>query len=304
MRILALIFSFGLHGLVLAVALSAGSFSRPRVDLDTPVYNVRLVSVAPPGEPGPGPAKEKSAPKGPEPAEPEPEPEPEAKAPEPEKPEAKPVQAPKQPKQPPKETAETKPEPDKPKPAPAKKPPAEPEPKKISPEKKKSQVAKPKKRKPEKPPEPSPEEVMAQALRSAKGKAVEQEKARQKMVAQELHQLRQEVDRESAGGGGGGGGSGGPSGTVQVYASIVENIIKKNWRYPAIGQSEELFATVEIKIDASGGITDRRLVWGSGKPEFDASVLKAVAQTEKLPPPPTEDIAKITINFNLQELSP
>jgi TolA protein len=195
----------------------------------------------------------------------------------------------------------------KPEPAKAKKPQAKPEPKKtkdISPDKKQTKAPKPKKREPEKkaPPQPSPEEILAQALSAAKTKAAKEQETEQQQVDRALQQLRQQVDeqaRES-----GGGESSGASGAMEVYASIVEALVKKNWRYPAIGQSEELTATVEIDIDPSGAITGQRLTWGSGRPEFDASVLKAVSQTKSLPPPPTKDISRITINFNLQELNP
>jgi colicin import membrane protein len=298
MRILSLIFSICLHGLVLILALTIGASVRSRVNLDVPLYHVRLVSLSP------GPAKQSR----PEPKAPASEPEKPAKAEEPAKPEAKPVQEIEQPKPAPPKKAQPEPEPAKAQKPPAKpEPPAKPKPKDISPDKKQTTAPKPKKREPEKkkePPKPSPEEVLAQALNSAKTSAAKERENEQRQVDQALQQLRKQVDQEARESVGGGGDAEGSSGAMEVYASIVETLVKKNWRYPAIGQNEELAATVEIDIDPSGAITGQRLTWGSGRPEFDSSVLKAVSQTGSLPPPPTRDISRITINFNLQELNP
>jgi|GEM_PF-5468648 len=60
-----------------------------------------------------------------------------------------------------------------------------------------------------------------------------------------------------------------------------------------------------MSLNADGTITAARLVRGSGRADFDGSALKAVTETEKVPPPPGGGAAfkTIEINFNLQELA-
>ena len=89
---------------------------------------------------------------------------------------------------------------------------------------------------------------------------------------------------------------------AMVYAQMVEQIIKEHWRYPMVGGRETRTAQVEIHMDQDGLILDSVLTASSGRPDFDASALKAVAEAKELPAPPTEELRVIRINFNLQEL--
>ncbi len=114
--------------------------------------------------------------------------------------------------------------------------------------------------------------------------------------------------RRSAGGGGGGGGGGGTGGagtggaTLGVYAQIVNRTIKRNWRFPQMGARESLTATVELHIDKDGRILRYALVRSSGRPNYDASALKAVAETGNLPAPPP-GLTTLQLNFKSEELA-
>lgn len=87
-----------------------------------------------------------------------------------------------------------------------------------------------------------------------------------------------------------------------VYGDIAKMIIKKNWNYQTVGAEPNLAVVIEIHIDPSGRITGSRVVTPSGKPDFDNSALRAVAQTETLPPSRIKDLDTLRITFNLQEL--
>ena len=116
------------------------------------------------------------------------------------------------------------------------------------------------------------------------------------------------LDDDLQGGGSSGGGQGGDGqGTgdatlLQVYAAKVKDRIKRNWRYPAMGQSQDLTATVEVRISDDGQVQKAILIKESGKEDFDTSVLRAVRETENLPKPPEASLKVLQINFNLREL--
>lgn len=103
--------------------------------------------------------------------------------------------------------------------------------------------------------------------------------------------------------GGKGSGAGGTgSGLMSVYGDIVKQIIKKNWRYPAFGTETNVAVVLEINIDPQGKITGARVAQPSGKPDFDDSALRAVHETQALPPPRVKSLDTLRITFNLQEL--
>ena len=58
---------------------------------------------------------------------------------------------------------------------------------------------------------------------------------------------------------------------------------------------------VEIDIDDSGAIVGSRVVESSGRSDFDASAMQAVAETKVFPKPPL-GIRRLVIRFNLNEL--
>lgn len=105
-----------------------------------------------------------------------------------------------------------------------------------------------------------------------------------------------------AGGGKGRGAGGTGTGLMSVYGDIVKQIIKKNWRYAAMGTETNMAVLVEINIEPSGKITAARVVKSSGNAGFDNSAMSAVAQTQTLPPPRTKSLDTLRITFNLQDL--
>ncbi len=101
----------------------------------------------------------------------------------------------------------------------------------------------------------------------------------------------------------GGGGGQGDSSLLRVYGSIVEQAIKKNWRYPVFANHPDLSTLVEVRIDAKGQITEVETITSSGQKDYDAAAIKAVRETKELPPPPSEAIRIMRIQFTIQELN-
>lgn len=254
---------------------------------------------------------------------------------------AQPVEEPVQPAPPPekgkdiseKKMAPQKPTPkEKPKPAEAQKPepkkqPAktEPEPKKKEPPKKnvaqEVKPAKPKSKnaavaKPEqqKQAQPTKEQILAQALQAAQKDAAKQEKQDRDVLARELAELRDSVAGSGGtgpgtgtgtpDGAGGQGGQGGLGGQAGAYLRAVAQIVKDRWSFPNLDNSRVLSAQIEIRLSNKGDILDSQLIVSSGRDDFDASTLKAVAEAQQfnmLPAPP-RGLNVIRINFNSQEL--
>ncbi len=87
----------------------------------------------------------------------------------------------------------------------------------------------------------------------------------------------------------------------KLYASLVEQRIKQNWRFPPISGESNLVAEVRVRIGPDGAIEDYTLMRRSGRGDFDDSVLGAIEDTSTLPQPP-RDLETISITFNLHEL--
>lgn len=317
MRIFGFILSVVFHvGLVL-MALAWSVTSPTKISLDSPVYKVDLISLAPaPESPAPKPkaVKPVDSKKAPEPvqktAKPDavsiPKPKPAASKPETEakelpKTKPAPIQKakPKQQEISPKKvkTTFTKKEKDKP----VQK--AE-QPKKKEPVKKtevQKKVAKKEKPKPPPKKEPSGEDLLAGALSDLRKEVKAKEDAERTAVAKELAGLREEA--QAAASEIEGDGTASATGLVQVYGQIVRQTVKKNWRYPVFGAHQQnLTAAVEIQLKSDGTITGIRIVKTSGNVDYDDSVLSALKDTEILPEPPGNSIKKIVVNFNLHDL--
>lgn len=278
MRLLSsCILSLLIHGLVFAAVILGPIQSRePSVDLDKPVYEVELVR-----PPQPEPEKTK-------------EPEPEQKADQSQEPAKE------------KEEASKKTPQDRPKAVAQRIPSQEPRTEKVprkskAPERKQEKAEKridPEKKRPRKKPEasraPTGDKVLDQALQDLQ-KDVAKEREQEQTLARELAKLRQQQR------------SSGESGSVRtaqrkkLYASLVEQRIKQNWRFPPIGGDVDLVAEVRVRIDQNGAIAEYTLISGSGRSDYDDSVLRAIEETAKLPKPP-QDLDTINITFNLHEL--
>ena len=84
---------------------------------------------------------------------------------------------------------------------------------------------------------------------------------------------------------------------IKVYGKLADQKIKENWRYPLLKNSN-LISEVEITIGRDGNIISYKLTKSSGNQLFDNSVIKAILETKKLPPPPIgEKEIKVYIQF-------
>ena len=164
------------------------------------------------------------------------------------------------------------------------------------------------------------EELLREALKDVKKDVADKTKsaaekskdAKKEAVSGELAALRKSEGGNifTAGGtgtggafGGKGSGAGGTgSGLMSVYGDIVKQVIKKNWRYPAFGTETNVAVVLEINIDPQGKITGARVATPSGNAGFDDSALRAVHETQALPPPRVKSLDTLRITFNLQEL--
>jgi colicin import membrane protein len=277
------ILSLLLHGAVLASGMFLSAPSSMHIDLGVPVYQVDLVNLKPlkgaPAKAAPAPAAQKKTVDVTPPAAPKP-----APAPEP-KPEAKPIAAKAEEPKPKAEEAPAKPKPVEKKPEPKPKPP----------EKTKEQML---------------AEALADAKREAQAKAkaeANDRKALEKNALADIAKLVAEQDAAMTDNPAEGPGAGGedddgvPMGLEAIYAARVKEIIKSNWRFPNIPVKQSLIASVFMRVDEQGRITEAVLAARSGRPDFDESVLKAVQETEQLPPPPGS-VREMRINFNLQDM--
>jgi colicin import membrane protein len=265
MRLASLFFSLVLHAALIGAGMYASMGSSIHVDLSKRVYTVDLVRLpASTHSPKPAPVK------------------PEAVS-------AKPKSVPAVPKPAAKPVAKPAP---KPKPEPSKK---------IAPKK---TPAKPKRiEKAKTPPKKetlSAEQVVAQALKGVQSSVNKETRSEQQDLARELAGLRKSVDQD-IGSSGQGGSNGQGSGLVQVYGRIAESAIKEHWRFPRVGGAN-LVARIEVRIDHAGKVLGTKVITSSGRRDFDGSALRAIHEAEPLPEPPSRDIKRLIINFNLSEL--
>lgn len=146
--------------------------------------------------------------------------------------------------------------------------------------------------------QPTRDELLNQALGDIRQHAQSQEESEQDYLAQELASLRSQADEGSARSSRGSR----SSRLEEIYGLQVQSRIQENWRYPSLGRQKDLAAEVEIQINAQGEIVSFSLRNGSGRRDFDSSVLRAVQDTERLPRPPREDLREISITFHAQDL--
>jgi len=86
-----------------------------------------------------------------------------------------------------------------------------------------------------------------------------------------------------------------------LWGIVIQRRIQKNWHIPRTATKDQLSTIVRVTISPEGSILDAKIVASSGRADFDASTLRAVADTKVLPKPPSPDISEITINFNSHE---
>lgn len=88
-----------------------------------------------------------------------------------------------------------------------------------------------------------------------------------------------------------------------TYRQLLRSRIRSGWRWFDVATS--LTTKVSFRIDPQGEISDVQIVSSSGNPEFDSSVLRAIAKANPLPPPPEtvyEQFKYVLMNFDPREL--
>jgi colicin import membrane protein len=305
LRHLSWVFSIALHLAVLIGGAYVSTGPNIKLNLNKRMYEVNLVGPPHKGKPGAKSAPRQAVTAQSAPQKAVPKEAPAAKAPEePKKPEKKAV---------PSETAkalptanatvaEVKPE------EPKKEEPKKEEPKKEAPKKeepKKDEGKEAKKDDPKKDAKaekgkkaPTKEEILAQALGDA-SKTAKETKAGSEgaakgsakggskdALADALADLGREVSGRGTSGDGtaeDGEGEGESSGSLEdYYASQVIKVIRQNWRFPRLS-NVVLATTVELRVNQGGEIIGSRMVNGSGRSDFDASVMRAIEDTKQLP---------------------
>ena len=260
-------------GVLLLAVYAPWTGGDPRLDLDQPVYEVELVrmpeqkeAVQVPRDAGRETPKQKKAQKQPQ-------------APAKKRPQAKPVPAE------PIRVAEKK----------------KPQASKV-PEKKREQPAEAPSKPKSKAEAKTPERVMQEAMQDISARAEKETAAEEDELQDVLAQLKQQAVEQGMEPGRLGRSSA-AQGTEMVYAALVRERIRSNWRFPDLGQDQDLQATVVLKINKQGEILEHSLEQTSGNAQFDSSVMRAIARTRALQPPPNEDLQTVRIAFHLQEMT-
>ncbi len=138
-----------------------------------------------------------------------------------------------------------------------------------------------------------------------------QEKVREKheeqILKERLASLQKKV--QSGSGAAAAGASGAAvNDALRHYAGAIWMHVRKNWHFPEeLLKRKDLEAIVSIRVDRKGHIMNRNFEKRSGFPAFDRSVLKAVNDSDPLPPLPPQLLpgpVEIGIRFNPSRMSP
>ena len=145
---------------------------------------------------------------------------------------------------------------------------------------------------------PTPEKVLEEAMADIEKETAEQKEAPARdYLAEAQAEIEQDVQArksdEAA--------SAQAASSKQFYGGLVQDLIKDHWRFPGVDDSGSLKARVEIRVNADGKIIESTLLDPSGRPDFDRSVLKAIAETKQRLPVP-ENITTIEVTFHSREI--
>ncbi len=164
---------------------------------------------------------------------------------------------------------------------------------------------------------PTKEEILAQALGEASkqakgakggssgGSATGNPKGTSKdPLADALAAVGRDVSGRAGSGDGTSGegpGEGESMGTLdEWYATQVVRAIRQNWRFPRMS-NVVLATTVELRVNKAGEILSSKMIKGSSRADFDASVMRAISDTKRLPPlPETLDAAFMITFYNTE----
>ncbi len=75
---------------------------------------------------------------------------------------------------------------------------------------------------------------------------------------------------------------------LDKYVSNIIGQIKENWFIPSNLKNSQGRATVVFFIDKNGGLYDTRLIFESGNPKLDLTVLRAIYESDPVDPLPTD----------------
>jgi colicin import membrane protein len=177
-------------------------------------------------------------------------------------------------------------------------------------------------------PKVSPSELLDKAVAKVKGKVEAEKQDTSRRIEQALAKLETKVEAETEEKdhlgeaisrletrNKGASGKGSPTGSsvtgmaIDIYRSEVEDWVKSNWAYPVALTSprnkEVLEAVVVVKAKSDGTILKSSFTKRSSNAMFNQSVLKAIEQSDPLPPfPPGYRLTQeeFEITFNLNEL--
>lgn len=152
--------------------------------------------------------------------------------------------------------------------------------------------------------------ALADALAAAQKSAEKNEKPRaaggDQDIADAISTLRNQESQNIKSGGGEGGGEGAGYGEGvgidATYTDLITAIIRKNWTFPGMADRSNLVAVVRVTLSSLGEVTGASIEKGSGRPDFDASVLAAIKISNgQLPPPPNPSLQDLRLTFHEAE---
>jgi protein TonB len=91
---------------------------------------------------------------------------------------------------------------------------------------------------------------------------------------------------------------------VEIYKSALEYAFRSKWNRPENMDDDSYVAEVQVLVKRNGQITDPVWEKGSGNSRWDDSVRAAVAAVNSMDsPPPTNFPPRVTIRFDVQEVT-
>ncbi len=151
----------------------------------------------------------------------------------------------------------------------------------------------------------SQEEILKKRIEAIKREI--KEKQEEDYLKRRLASLEKKVKGQKGGVAGQGGASGGLNDQLRLYARLIWIKVRRNWHFPeSLLNKGDVEAIISIKIAPDGRIISKRFEKTSGFPAFDRSVLKAISDSNPLPPLP-RSIGKgpieIGIRFNPKRMN-
>ncbi len=142
----------------------------------------------------------------------------------------------------------------------------------------------------------------AKAKKEAAAKAAAAKKEAEKKKASAASSLLAELGKQVGIGGGAGDGTGaGGGGIYDVYTGQVMLIVQQEWSFPIY--SRDIYkAIIKVWLDIHGKIINTEVLTSSGRADFDASALNALARLGSLPAPPNKELQELELVFDSEQL--